>query len=215
MTILTLPSSTFVNRIVPKNAFDKFTNTKTKKEFTEKVEKIRWLNKLSFETLNLPQGDIKEIQIFEILLKTKDNISGILEIIDKSIPYPIIFIIRYGHEFYISTSKKHPHPTNENLSVLDWVFQSTWQEVERSDFQLELKNNLDYIFNEFCKKISGYNNINLSLSEIIEKEKRIKELIKRKQQIESKISSCKQFNLKLDLNNELNQIFTELKKLSQ
>lgn len=210
MTIFSLPSSTFVNRIVPKNAFDKFTNTKTKKDFTDKVEKIRWLNKLSFDTLNLPQGDIKEIQIFEIRLKTKDDISGILEIIDKSIPYPIIFIIRYENEFYISTSKKHPHPTNENFSVLDWVFRSNWKEVENSDFQLELKNNLDFIFDDFCRKISGKNNQNLSLSEIIEKERRIKELQKRKQQIESKISSCKQFNRKLELNNELNIINKEL-----
>ena len=87
-----LPKSTVVNRVIPKNAFDEFTNTKQKKAFTEKIERIRWLNKLSAETINLSGSDVKEIQVFQIELKQKDSIPELLKIIDKSIPYRILFI---------------------------------------------------------------------------------------------------------------------------
>jgi len=53
MQIFNLPKHTVVNKIIPKNAFDNYANTKQKKLFIENVEKIRWINKLSKETVNL------------------------------------------------------------------------------------------------------------------------------------------------------------------
>lgn len=42
MDFFSLPPFTYVNRAIPKNAFDPYTGTKEKKEFVEKVDKIRW-----------------------------------------------------------------------------------------------------------------------------------------------------------------------------
>src|SRR5665811_603852 len=126
MGLFQLPPATQVNRIIPKNAFDKYTDSKEKREFIGKVEKIRWLHKISPDTTNLSFKAVAELQIFELSLRLKDEIPDLVKIIDRSIPYPIIFILTFGEELRLSISKKHQHPTNEDNSVLDWSFTSPW-----------------------------------------------------------------------------------------
>ena len=66
MGFFNLPARTNVGRVVPKNAFDKFTNTKQKKLFTDSIQRISWTHKLSADTANLDAKDIQEIQVFKI-----------------------------------------------------------------------------------------------------------------------------------------------------
>ena len=93
MEFFDLPHSTIIRRFVAKSLFDSVTNTKQKAMFTNDIAKIMWCNTLSSETTNLPHNEIEEIQIFSIELKEKKEIKSILEIIDKTIPYHIIFIV--------------------------------------------------------------------------------------------------------------------------
>ena len=47
-----LPPTSEVNKIIPKNAFDIFTNSKEKKQFSEFVNKMIWLNNINqWETI--------------------------------------------------------------------------------------------------------------------------------------------------------------------
>ena len=126
MDFFNLPSRTKVGRVVPKNAFDEYTNTKQKKLFIDCIQRITWTHKLSADTLNLDTKDIQEIQVFKVELKQKSDILKILEIINKSIPYHIVFWVEHNQEAYISTASKHPHPTNEDIAVIDWTFTSDW-----------------------------------------------------------------------------------------
>ena len=75
MTYFELPKSTIVNRFIPKNAFDEYTNSSQKKKFTDIIDKITWQNKLSKDTINLDGVDVKELQVFEIKLKKKEKIN--------------------------------------------------------------------------------------------------------------------------------------------
>ena len=122
MNYFNLPISTNVNRFIPKNAFDAFTSAKQKKKFTDVIDKITWLNKLSKETINLTGKEVLELQIFEIKLKEECYPKDLLDIIDKSIPYQIIFVLSYHDIILISTSKKHNHPLNQDNAVVDWSF---------------------------------------------------------------------------------------------
>jgi hypothetical protein len=53
--------------------------------------------------VNLEAKDINEIQVFRIELKAKEDIKTVLDIIDKSIPYNIIFVVQFESSVYIST----------------------------------------------------------------------------------------------------------------
>ena len=62
MDFFNLPARAKVGRVVPKNAFDEYTNTKQKKLFTDCILRITWTHKLSADMLNLDTKDIQEIQ---------------------------------------------------------------------------------------------------------------------------------------------------------
>jgi len=210
-----LPKSTVVNRVIPKNAFDEFTNTKQKKAFTEKIERIRWLNKLSVETINLSGSDVKEIQVFQIELKQKDSILELLKIIDKSIPYRILFILVFENFAILSASEKHEHPTNEDLAVIDWTFSTSWFEFENNPYSFNLKKSLDFVFSDLIFQISGKTpTAELNTAELISKEQKIKQLTSRIEKLKSEIKKSRQFNRKVELNMELQELSGWLKKLN-
>lgn len=211
MQILTLPKHTAVNKVIPKNAFDNYANTKQKKLFVEVIERIRWTHKLSPETTNLSGNDIQEIQVFEVELRKKEKIETLLDIIDKAIPYHIIFVLKIKDERLVSLSQKHPHPINENQAVIDWSFRSDWSKANNIPFLLTLKGSLDEVFNALCFKISG--NQKLSMPELIQQEKQIKKLCEEAARLQAVIKKAKQFNEKVELNLKLQSVNKELKKL--
>lgn len=212
MSYFELPKSTIVNRFIPKNSFDDYTNSSQKKKFADTIDKITWLNKLSKETINLDGIDVREIQIFEIKLKTKEKIQPLLNIIDKAIPYHIIFIVSFGADTYLSTSKKHNHINNENNSVIDWNFASNWQNKSEKKTSLNLRESIDFVFTDFCSQISGFKS--KSLKEIIEKDCSKIKLKKEIELLELKIRKEKQFNLKVEMNIQLKTKKIELKNMN-
>lgn len=211
MSYFELPKSTIVNRFIPKNAFDDYTNSSQKKRFADKIEKITWINKLSKETINLNGNEVKEIQIFEIKLKVKENIQQLLNIIDKAIPYHIIFILKFGEETYLSTSKKHNHINNENTAVIDWNFSSEWHPLSKKKASLHLKESIDFIYTNFCSQISGFESKNIK--EIIENDSLKTKLKKQIEDLETKIKKEKQFNLKVEMNERLKNLKKEYKTI--
>lgn len=215
MEIFDLPDKVKVNKVVPKNAFDSFTNSKQKQLFTDLIKRITWEYKISEATTNLPAKEIKEIQVFYIELKEKQEVRGILDIIDKAIPYPIIFLVNWNNDFYFTTSTKHAHPINENISVIDWTFKSDWFQKENiGNFTLPLKKSLDNVYEVFCFQLAGENKNNTStLPELVKHHERLATLKTAIDQLQKKIKGAKQFNKKLELNQELNNKKKELQAL--
>ena len=215
MSFFNLPKQTQVNKSIPKNAFDTYINSKQKKMFVAIIDKIKWTNKLSTETINLKGKEISEIQIFQVALRKKENIEKLLEIIDKSIPYHIIFVLTFDNEVMLSVSQKHLHPTNENNTVLDWTFKSTWFARDEISYKLNLKESLDFVIKDFCIQLSGKDeDSDLSLNEIVEKETQIEKLKKEINTLLSQIKKSKQFNRKVELNSILKEKECDLDEIS-
>jgi hypothetical protein len=213
MSVFQLPARTVVNKVIPKNAFDGFTTSKQKKRFTDLVERIRWANKLSAETINLSGKEIKEIQVFEIDLKLQEDVSDLIEIINKAIPYPIIFCISFQDKTYLSVSKKHTHPLNENTAVIDWTFLSKWKAKDKINYQLNLKQNLDFIYHDFCFQLSSKLFKTTKVDELVSLEQNRAELQRKIQNLKATISRSRQYNKKVELNIELQKIEATLTKL--
>lgn len=212
MDLFNLPQQTIINRVVPKNAFDNYTNTKQKALFSSLISRITWINKLSEETLNLAGQDILEIQIFSVELKEPGDPKTLLDIIDKSIPYHIIFVVKFMDSVFISTSKKHPHPADENNSVIDWTFRSDWFNANKNQFVLNLKKSIDAVYLDFCNQLSGELKSNqVSISELIEINKKADKLNNEIGSLKAAIARSKQFNQKVDLNLKLKEVEKELR----
>lgn len=64
--------------------------------FVEQVESVTWAYKLSPETINLPaKPAVPEIEVFEVALKLPDVSHSVLRCIDKAMPRPILFNLRF------------------------------------------------------------------------------------------------------------------------
>lgn len=214
MDYFNLPQNTIVKRVVPKNSFDSYTNSKQKEVFTKDIAKIVWNNKLSKESINLSGKDILEIQIFTIELKEKKDITTLLNIIDKAIPYHIIFVVEFENLVYISTSSKHPSPLNDTKSVIDWTFKSDWHNKTEKRYTLELKRDLDHVFYEFCQQLLlRPSNKTKSINDLVQYNSQISALTKEIEQTKRSIASCLQFNRKVELNLKLKQLEDKLDNL--
>lgn len=213
MDYFNLPERTKVKRVIPKNAFDTYTNTKQKKLLTDQVLRITWLNKLSTETTNLIGKDIEEIQLFKVELKEKVFIDAIIEIIEKSIPYHLVLIVVYDEEMYISASSKHLHPTNPNTAVIDWTFKTEWFNISDLKYSLNLKKSLDDVFEDICYQLSGrIKRDGLSFEALINQQREKDRLQKEISRLKSSLSREKQFNKKVELNMRLKELEKAIKR---
>lgn len=214
MDLFNLPNTTIVNRVIPKNAFDSYTNKKQKKLFTDIISRITWTHKIAKDTVNLEGKDIKEIQIFKVELKVKDSIQPVLDIIDKAIPYHIIFIIESENMICLSTSSKHPHPIDENNAVIDWTFKTEWFTLSENKFDIRLKESIDRAYQDFCLQVSNIPfSVRMLLPDLIEYRKKVNSLEKDIIRLRSAINSSQQFNRKVVLNLELKDAERKLSEL--
>ena len=213
--VFQLPKTTLVNRVVPKNAFDEYTNTKQKRFFTDLVQRINWTHKLAPNTINLSGKLLEEIQVIQLELKRKQEVPEVLEIIDKASPYAIVFVVSFDDEYYLSASSKHAHPARADISVIDWVFTSEWLSDQDVSYELTLKESLDFIFFDFCKQLSGFSdNDHQSMDSLVEKSRLLDQLQKEAARLKSAISSCKQFNKKVELNVKLNEVLKRIERMN-
>lgn len=214
MNTFDLPPSTEVGRVIPKNAFDEYTDTKQKRLFIDFIQRITWTHKLAPETINLEGKEIQEIQFFYIALKQKHKIPKVLAAIDKAIPYHIIFWVEWEREAFLSTSLKHAHPTNNNISVIDQTFSSAWFSVARCPYELNLRESLDYVVKDLCIQMSG--NLELkshSMMDIVRYQQEKDRLNKEITKLKRAVAKARQFNRKVELNLRLKKAQEQLKTL--
>lgn len=199
---MNLPSTAKVNKFIPKTQFFNRSSlsTKLKQEFTNTIQKITWLYKIAEDTIGINKtDDVEEIQVFEIELKENIIPKNSLKIIDKAIPYPILFIFKYKDDIAYGISLKNSnYPEN--------YYFSRWNENIEFDFTGV---DLERVYQKIIKKfIKGIELDKQGFGDIIKTDEQIKLLTKELSQLENRIRSEKQFNKKV----ELNKIYINKKK---
>lgn len=108
INILNLPAKTVYGKFIPKEKLYNHAdiNASTKEKFVRQIERITWINKISPETVNVKPGKYSEIEIFRIDLKDGNIDDKLIQIIDRAIPYPILFVICYNDYFYLTMPYK-------------------------------------------------------------------------------------------------------------
>ena len=201
-----LPKEAFVNKFIPKSKFfgKAILNTRLKNEFIDKIQRITWKYKLAEETISINKTEkVEEIQIFEIELKKQIIPKNILKIIDRTIPYPILYVFIYKDNFAYGISLK-------DESVGSYYF-SEWNEQKEFNFTgINLENIYQNIIKEFITKTKTDNK---KFNDIIGIDDNIKILEKEVQVLKNKVNKEKQFNRKVELNKILLKKKKELNNL--
>ncbi|MDN5304942.1 MAG: hypothetical protein PWP46_1828 [Fusobacteriaceae bacterium] len=198
--MINLPNSCIVDRFIPKSKFyeKKDLNSNLIKKFQEKIKKITWKYKISEESVGIEKdANIKEIQIFEIELKTNVIPIDLLKIIDSAIPYIILYKFTYKNNFAYGIALKK----SKNIEK---YFLSDWNEDINFDFSAKnLKICYENIIKKFIKK-----NIDLSLSfeKIIEIDNKLNNIDKNLEKLKKQLNSEKQFNKKAEIHEKIKEL---------
>lgn len=199
--MLDLPKYCIVNKFIPKKTFYERVNiaTSVKDEFVNTVDRITWLYKLSEDTLKVNKTEnIEEIEIFEIDVKEKRMPKNVIKTISKSIPYKILFVIKYRSDVCYSIG-------------VDNIYFSEWNENLLFDFK---GYNLETIYQNIVKIIIKEETNNNSFDEVISTNNRKQELQNQISVLKNKIKVEKQFNRKVELNQQLRLLEQEMEVLS-
>lgn len=212
------PKSAEFGRIVAKNKiYDRVKpSRKIQDLFSSQVSKIIWRYKLAPKTTNLAETErVKEIEIFELPLKTEKLDKSVLRCIDKAIAHPIIFhLTREGMTKVIATHKRPSEADTAKWVIGDEYFETDWLPADTGCQQLPVVLNLtslyEYILREIIpipKRENEPLESHISrMAQLIAKNKEYKKL-------EAKMSKEKQFNRKVEMNGELRTLSEDIVKL--
>lgn len=191
-----------VNRFIAKTKFYEKAaiSPKLKDDFVNKIQKITWQYKLSESTIGINKTEsVTELQIFEIELKEQVIPKAILGLIDKAIPYQILYQFRFNeHTAYAITLKGLKGI--DKAQAKDYYF-SEWNEPVQFDFT---GTDLEQVYQKLIKAfIKNKSTQQTDFKAVIETDQQSKQLEKDIALLTKKISKEKQMNRKVELNKTL------------
>ena len=216
--MINLPKSTEFNKRIPKQKFyEKLNVTPTlKRSFIDQIKTVIWRNKIAESTLNISPGKtVTEIEIFEIQLNSSELDTDVLKLIDKEIPYHIIFILSFDGKYQAWTAYKEEAASGNSAFKVDTYYHTEWLEEENLPLKADGLD-IDRVYENFVRQIAGdaLKNVNdESLKESVEREKKREQLKKQIAVLEAKIRKEKQFNKQVEMNGRLKKLRKELEYL--
>ena len=211
--LYTYPKQAHFGKMIAKSKIYEHANMSTalKDKFVAQIDKITWKYKLAPETINLTSTPaVPEIQIFDIRLKGNEVDEALLRVIDKAIPFPIIYQIYRGDEIKVKAAYKRPSDADKSKWVTEAYVESDWMSTEALRRSLPIALDLSTLYEQMLKALipktlpimetQGSMKEQMELIEAIKVKERAYEKLKAKRDKE------KQFNKKVKLNEELQQL---------
>lgn len=184
--------------------------------FVEQVDSITWAYKLAPETINLPaKPDVPEIEVFEIALKLPDVSHSVLRCIDKAIPFPILFVLRYdGHSQPVAAYKRPSDAASGQWVVGDY-HAASWQKDGVALPGLPVALDFQGLYEQLLRQHFA---TPARPGELLRDQLNRLSTLAAKQaaavKLESRLNAEKQFNRKVELNAQLRTIRNELHALA-
>lgn len=151
---MNFPKSTEFNKKIKKQQF--YENLDIPKSvktlFVEQVKAVYWQNKLSEDTINIASGEtVQEIEIFRIELYSEKLDESVLKLIDKGIPYNIIFVLDYDGKQKLCARLKEVDSKGECYFYSKYYY-TEWREI----VDLEVNGlSFDNVYESFIRQIAG------------------------------------------------------------
>ena len=216
--LIDLPATTQFNRRIPKQKFYENVSVPPalKRVFVEQIKTIYWRNKIAASTVNLAAGGaVTEIEVFEIQLNQPSLDEAVLKLIDKAIPYHILFLLTSGGKAQAWIGYKEMAESGSGAFKVSRYYHTDWTDADKLTLRLEGLS-LDAAYESFVRQIHNAGasveseqwSGELPLQEAVAREEKRRALEKKIAALEARIRKEKQFNRQMEMN-------AELKKLKQ
>jgi len=211
-----LPKNTEYNRRIPKTQFYRNLNFpgKLKQQFVGEIDTIIWQNKISPDTMAISAGEeVTEIEVIEIRLRQKGISKNILEILDRGIPYHILFVLTFRGEAQVAIGYKTRHKKEGDKYRVEGYYLSEWVSTDELIFELRGLN-LDKIYENLLRDLIPEERPQVrNIGETIVLQKEIERQVALCESIEKMMRSERQFNAQVRLNRELRKERAKLDKM--
>ncbi|QCH27760.1 DUF4391 domain-containing protein [Clostridium tyrobutyricum] len=172
---MNIPATCEVGNTIFKKLFYENSNMSTsdKNIFTNDIEKIVWkysfkeenLHIKPYETENL---DYEEIAVIEVLLSYDKKYRRIAEIIQKTIPYPLILVFVRDDNILLNVASKRVNKVDVNKNTVEDYIYSSWinlsglkENEEKFLESIDIRNfsfvNMYKFYHSFVEKIEIFN----------------------------------------------------------
>ena len=215
------PKKTKFGKMVAKSKIYKHSNASTtlKEKFKAQVDKITWSYKLAPETLNLSSSDsVPEIQIFDVKVKTQNISEELLRVIDKVIPFPIIFQLYHEDKVKVKAAYKRPSDSDNKKWVIESYFETEWVDADTQREVLPVALDLTKLYEQMLQVLMPNiteHALSVSIKEQVSHIQIYRAKEKEYENLKAKRDKEKQFNRKAELNKQLKNLLQELDKLKQ
>ena len=211
-----IPKSTEYGRRIPKQTFyENLTLApEVKRAFAEQINTIIWSNKISPETINLaPSETVQEIQVFTIRLNQATLDARILPLIDKQIPYHIVFVLEYCSRQQAWVCYKEASLAGSNAFQVGAYYHTDW--VNAGELPLRIEGlSMEAAYEGFVRQIAGERLASGGrLKEDVERAQQRQKLEKQIAALEKRIANEKQFNRQVEMNGELRSLKNKILEL--
>lgn len=213
-TLFEYPAKAAFGRVLPKNKIYEHASPTTalKELFIRQVDQIIWKYKLAPETINVPHTKaVPEIQIFHVTLKNGELKEDVLRCIDKTIPFPLIFELRYGGQCKVIAAYKRPSEADSTKWVVSEYFSTEWIPESTARVPLPVTLDLEALYEKLLSPLMPYPAIGKEhLKDRVARIEKIRAKERELEKSETRLNKEKQFNRKVEINAEIRNIKHEI-----
>ncbi|BCG63322.1 MAG: hypothetical protein methR_P1024 [Methyloprofundus sp.] len=231
---LDIPEPCFLGQKIFKKLFyeNASFNSADKKAFTDDIDDIQWRYTLKPETINIPafinqERDYSEVAIIQVNLKEIARYQRIAQIIQRTIPYPVLLIFYYKNQMLLSVADKLINQVDQEKIKVNDFYATDWIDLQAPDqqeqdfinsFTIKHFSYQDFyaFYNDItaciialnCAKLGGRYTLKteISLEQRIEYLEAIRQSQQKIQSLRTVLKKETQFNHKLNLNMQIKQL---------
>ncbi|MGE4273802.1 MAG: DUF4391 domain-containing protein [Desulfitobacterium sp.] len=216
--MIELPQGTAFNRRIPKQKFyeNLSVNAELKRIFVEQINVIYWRNKISPSTVNIAAGEtVSEIEVIEIRLNQNSLDKRVLQLIDREIPYHILFLLLYEAQVQAWIGYKEQSQGGTTAFKAGTYYYTEWLSANELSLRLDGLN-MDVVYEGFIRQIARErldDTLGGDIKDAVTRDERRQKLQKEITALENRIHREKQFNKQIELNSQLKRLRGELEGL--
>ena len=155
--MLDLPTSTALNKRIPKQKFYEHSDISPalKKTFSEQVKSIHWRNKIAPDVLSLAAGkEVEELEVFELRLNDGQVDEAVLRLIDRAIPYHILFVLVWEDRMRLAVAYKETPDAKSTGVRVERYYYTDWMAAGEIILRLEGLS-MDAVYENLVRRIAG------------------------------------------------------------
>lgn len=220
--MINLHASTEFGKRIPKQRFyENLSMTpEIKRAFVEQISAIIWQNKIAPSTANISAGvRVTELEVFELRLTKPMLDKSVLQLIDREIPYHILFILTCEGKVQVWIGYKESAKSGTSAFKISAYYNTEWMDMDALPLCME-GGDIDAVYENFVRQVagsklsvvqSGEECTDLALD--VERARRREKLQKKIDALQRKVDNEKQFNRRVELNAMLMKEFRELEEM--